>query len=44
MTNNSSRRVDDEENDAKEVIFLYQMHRSPSTKVILTFGENENNS
>ena len=43
MIKYSSRRVDNKENDAKGVLFCYQMHRAPYTKVKLTLGANEKN-
>ena len=44
MIHHSSRRVNNEEDDAKGMIFLYHIHRLPSTKVNLALGTNENNS
>ena len=41
MIKHSSGRIDNKENDTKGVMFLYQLHMPPSTKLNLALVVNE---
>ena len=41
MIKHSSGRIDNKENDTKGVMFLYQLHMPPSTKVNLALVANK---